>query len=246
MPFPKLGKAIVVGAIALTVLGSQSHAGMVTGTATYRERIAVPPDATLYVELQDVSLADAPAISLAAKRYAMSGVPAQFELAFDDALIKDGHRYVVRASINQGQDLLFTTDTAYPVLTDGAGNSTDLILVQVQGGAMLDNTQWTAAVLNGAAIEVERRPEIAFAQDGAFSGSGGCNRFNGQVEISGANISFPDNMAATLMACPPALEEVERQFFKALQGTTTYAMEGDALAFLDAAGEPIIKFVRSQ
>ncbi|WP_170331712.1 YbaY family lipoprotein [Ruegeria arenilitoris] len=246
MPFPKLGQAIVVSAIALTVLVSQGHAGMVTGTATYRERIAVPPDATLYVELQDVSLADAPAIPLAAKRYAMDSVPAQFELTFDDALIKDGHRYVVRASINHGQDLLFTTDTAYPVLTDGAGDSADLMLVQVQGGAMLDNTQWTAAVLNGAPIEAERRPEIIFAQGGAFSGSGGCNRFNGQAEISGASISFPDNMAATLMACPPALEEVERQFFKALQGVTTYAMEGDALAFLNAAGEPIIKFVRTQ
>ncbi|WP_170374401.1 YbaY family lipoprotein [Ruegeria atlantica] len=246
MPFPKLGQAIVVCALVLTILGSQSHAGTVTGTAAYRERIAVPPDATLYVELQDVSLADAPAVSLAAKRYAMDSVPAQFELTFDDALIKDGHRYVVRASISQGQDLLFTTDTAYPVLTDGAGNSADLMLVQVQGGNMLNNTQWTAAALNGAPIEAERRPEINFAQDGAFSGSGGCNRFNGQADISGVTIAFPDNMAATLMACPPALEEVERQFFQALQSVTTYAVEGDALAFLDAAGEPVIKFVRTR
>jgi len=246
MPFPKLGQAIVAAAIVLTVLGTQSHAGTVTGTATYRERIAVPPDATLYVELQDVSLADAPAVALASQRYAMTGVPAQFELTFDDDLIKDGHRYVVRASIDQGQTLLFTTDTAYPVLTDGAGNSADLTLVQVQAGPMLENTQWTAAVLNGAPVETERRPEISFAQGGAFSGSGGCNRFNGQAEISGAGISFPDNMAATLMACPPELEEVERQFFQALQAVTTYAMEGDALALLDATGEPVIKFVRIQ
>lgn len=246
MPFPKIGQVIVACAVALTILGTQSHAGTVTGTATYRERIAVPPDATLYVELQDVSLADAPAVPLAAQRYAMGSVPAQFELTFDDALIKDGHSYVVRATINQGQNLLFTTDTAYPVLTDGAGNSADLMLVQVQGDVMLEDTQWTAAVLNGAPIEAERRPEISFAQGGTFSGSGGCNRFNGQAEISGASISFPDNMAATLMACPPELEEVERQFFAALQSVTTFAMEGDALAFLDAAGEPVIKFARTQ
>lgn len=246
MPFPKIGQAIVACAIVLTILGGQSHAGTVKGTATYRERIAVPPDATLYVELQDVSLADAPAVPIAAQRYAMGGVPAQFELTFDDALIKDGHRYVVRATIDQGQTMLFTTDTAYPVLTDGAGTSADLMLVQVQAGAMLDNTNWTAAVLNGAPIETERRPELSFGQGGAFSGSGGCNRFNGQAEVAGANIAFPDNMAATLMACPPALEEVERQFFDALQKVTTYAMEGDALAFLDAAGEPVIKFARTQ
>ena len=240
------GKAALAVASFWVALSTAATAGTIEGTATYRERIAVPPDATLYVELQDVSRADAPAVSLATKRYAMSGVPAQFELVFDDNLIKDGHRYVVRASINQGRKLLFTTDTAYPVLTDGAGNSADLVLVQVQGAAMLENTRWTAAALNGEKIETERRPEIAFAEGGAFSGSGGCNRFNGQAEISGANISFPDNMAATLMACPPALEEVERQFFALLQEVTTYAMEGGAMAFLDAAGEPIVTFTRTQ
>ncbi|KUJ79438.1 YbaY family lipoprotein [Ruegeria profundi] len=240
------GKAALAVASFSVALSAAATAGTIEGTATYRERIAVPPDATLYVELQDVSRADAPAVSLATKRYAMSGVPAQFELVFDDNLIKDGRRYVVRASINQGGKLLFTTDTAYPVLTDGAGNSTDLVLVQVQGAAMLENTQWTAVALSGTKVETERRPEISFAEGGAFSGSGGCNRFNGQAEISGSNISFPDNMAATLMACPPDLEEVERKFFSLLQEVTTYAMEGDAMAFLDAAGEPIVTFTRTQ
>ncbi|NVO54493.1 YbaY family lipoprotein [Rhodobacteraceae bacterium B1Z28] len=244
------GKALLASTVIWTALSGASFAGTVEGSATYRERIAVPPDATLFVELQDVSLADAPAVTLAAQRYVVSGVPAQFKLTFDDALIQDRHRYVVRASISQGQKLLFTTDTAYPVLTDGAGNSADLVLVQaqtqVQGTAMLENTQWTAAVLNGAPIETEKHPEISFAQDGAFAGTGGCNRFSGQAEISGNRIEFPDNMAATLMACPPPLDEVERQFLKALQSVTTFAVQGDALALLDATGEPVIKLVRKQ
>lgn len=37
----------------------------VTGTVTYRERIALPPGATVTVRLQDVSRADAPAEVLA-------------------------------------------------------------------------------------------------------------------------------------------------------------------------------------
>lgn len=36
-------------------------AGTLEGTATYRERIALPPDAIFEVVLQDVSRADAPA-----------------------------------------------------------------------------------------------------------------------------------------------------------------------------------------
>jgi len=240
-----ISKRTLLASAALCVgLVNAGWAGTVEGSASYRERIAVPPDATLLVELQDVSLADAPATTLAAQRYALTAVPAAFELTFDDALIQDAHRYVVRASIHQGQKMLFTTDTAYPVLTDGAGSSTDLLLVQVQGAAMLDNTQWVAVAVDGAPIETERKPEIEFAQDGAFSGTGGCNRFTGTAKITGNQLEFPDNMAATLMACPPPLEEVERQFFQAMQKVTTFAMQDDALVLLDAAGEPVVKMLR--
>ena len=53
-------------------------------------------------------------------------------------------------------------------------------------------------------------------------------------------------MAATLMACPPPLDEIERAFLKTMQSVTTFAVQGDALALLDEAGEPVIKLVRKQ
>ena len=248
MPFPKLGQAIVAGAIILALLGSQSSAGTVSGTATYRERIAVPEDATLYVELQDISRADAPAVTLAAQRYALTGVPTDFQLNFDDALIKDGMTYAVRGSIFRDDQLLFTTDTANPVLTNGAGDTANLVLVQVsgQGAATLEDTNWTVIGIDGSTLDVERPPQLSFGQGGAFGGFGGCNRFTGQAELTGDRLGFPDNMAATLMACPPELEQVEDQFFAALQGVTAYAVAGDSLVLLDASGEPVLKFLRTQ
>nr|WP_321252079.1 YbaY family lipoprotein [uncultured Ruegeria sp.] len=248
MPFPRIGQAIVACAVFLTLLGSQSSAGTLTGTATYRERIAVPPDATLYVQLQDVSRADAPALTLASQRFALDGVPATYELAYDDALIRDEMRYVVRGSIFLGDKLLFTTDTAYPVLTGDAGNTADLLLVQArpQGAEALQGSTWVAMGLNGAVLETDKFPEITFAEDGSFSGSGGCNRFSGQAEIAGTDIAFPDNMAATLRACPPPQDEVEREFFQALQDVTTYAFKGDTLNFLNSAGEPVVQLNRAK
>ncbi|SDW66054.1 putative lipoprotein [Ruegeria halocynthiae] len=248
MPFPKLGQAIVAGAVVLALLGSQSHAGSVTGTATYRERIALPPDATLYVELQDISRADAAAVTLAAQRYALGGVPSEFELSFDDALIREGMTYTVQGSIYRGDELLFTTDTIHPVLTNGEGNSADLVLVQArsQSAEALDGTEWTAIGIDGEVLDTKRPPQLSFAQGGAFGGTGGCNRFSGQVDINGNSLQFPDNMAATLMACPPELEEVEDRFLAALQSVTTYAIAGDSMVLLDAAGEPVLKFVRTQ
>ncbi len=243
----KTGQTAILAAMVLTTIGGWALAGTIDGTATYRERIAVRPGATLFVELQDVSRADAPSVTLAAQRYALTGVLAPFELTYDDALIDDRMQYVVCASMYQGDDLLMTTDQAYPVLTNGAGNSTDLVLVQAgdQGLAALENSKWTAIGLNGDVLNAERPPQIEFTTGGAFGGTGGCNRFSGQAEISGNSIDFPDNMAATLMACPPPSEEIEKQFFEALQKVTTHAVAGNGLVFLDAAGEPVLKFVRT-
>ena len=242
----KSGYSAVTAAAMTTILTGTAIGGTIEGTATYRERVAVPPEATLYVQLQDVSRADAPSVTLSAKRYALAGVPAKFELSYDDALIQEGMPYVVRGSIYQGDTLLFTTDTAYPVLTNGSGTTADLLLVKAQpsGAAVLDGTSWTATGLNGEALEAERHPGLTFDKDGAFSGTGGCNRFTGQADIAGSKISFPDNMAATLMACPPPLDEIERQFFKALQVVTTFAFKGDSLVLLDSDGQPVVQFDR--
>lgn len=238
---------LLAATLMSVAMAGASIAGTIEGTATYRERIAVLPGATLYVELQDVSRADAPSVTLASKRYALTGVPAPFELSYDDALIEEGMRYVVRASMFNGDKLLMTTDTAYPVLTHGGGNTVDLVLVQASGDQpdVLENTTWTAIGIDGNTLETDRRPEIEFTDGGAFGGSGGCNRFSGQAEISGDTLTFPDNMAATLMACPPPMEEVERQFFEALQQVTNFSIAGDSLVFLDETGAPVLKFIRS-
>ena len=54
----------------------------VTGSITYRERIALPPTARIEVRLDDVSLADAPANNMATQSFASEGrqVPFAFSL----------------------------------------------------------------------------------------------------------------------------------------------------------------------
>ncbi|TMV08082.1 META domain-containing protein [Ruegeria sediminis] len=221
-----------------------AQAGTVQGTATYRERIAVPPGAVLEVALMDVSLADAPAVVLSSQRYALKGVPAEFQLSYDDALIAKNMSYVVRASIREAGKLLFTTDTAYPVLTRGAGDTVDLVLVRVaeERAAVLDNTTWQATELNGQALEVEKKPELAFAEAGAISGNAGCNRFSGQAEIAEGEISFPGNMAVTMMACPPPYDEIERDFLQTLPTVQEYFVEGDQLVLANGAGDLVMRF----
>ncbi len=62
-----------------------------SGTVTYRERIALPRSARVEVELLDVSRADAPAITIATTTVKSgSQVPIRYRLRFNSAAIQPG------------------------------------------------------------------------------------------------------------------------------------------------------------
>src|SRR5258705_6386813 len=75
--------------------------GVVTGTVTCRQRIALPRQAVVQVQLLDVSKADAPAIVIAEQTIEPKGkqVPIPFSLNYAPAQIKENYRYAVQAKI---------------------------------------------------------------------------------------------------------------------------------------------------
>jgi uncharacterized lipoprotein YbaY/heat shock protein HslJ len=128
--------------LLLTALSACSAAltepatGTVTGSVSYRERMALPPNAVLEVQLQDVSLADAPARVIATQRIENPGqVPIAFSLAYDPTAIDPVNRYALQARIEVDDRLWFINDTHTPVLTHGGGDTADLLLVRVAGEA---------------------------------------------------------------------------------------------------------------
>lgn len=102
--------------------GSTTTPGVITGTVTYRNRSALPDKAVLEVSLQDSSLADAPAKVISTQQIDVGGKqqPFAYELHYDPAQINPQNAYSVSARITVGNELLFTSDTVYPVLTRGA------------------------------------------------------------------------------------------------------------------------------
>ncbi|MEM1291611.1 MAG: YbaY family lipoprotein [Cyanobacteria bacterium P01_H01_bin.162] len=116
----------LIGALGMAC--EESSTAMVTGTATYRQRIGLPPNATVVVTLADVSLADAPATVIAEQTIETAGqqVPIPFSLTYDPAEIKPQHSYGVRAQIFYGDSLRWTSTTAYPVITQGSPNEVEI------------------------------------------------------------------------------------------------------------------------
>lgn len=108
---------------------------VVNVTATYRERILLPPGHVMTVRVEDVSLADAPARVLAEHREPLEGraPPYQATLGFPRSQIDPRHTYAVRAEIRDAAGALrFTTDTRHAVLTNGAPATADIVMVGVR------------------------------------------------------------------------------------------------------------------
>ncbi|MFC4256070.1 hypothetical protein GRI97_11925 [Altererythrobacter xixiisoli] len=85
-----------------------------TGTVAYRERMALPDNARISVQLADVSRADAPATIVAQTSFRSNGrqVPIPFTLQYNPNRLQPNGRYTVSARIT-GADgtLMFITDT---------------------------------------------------------------------------------------------------------------------------------------
>jgi putative lipoprotein len=106
----------------------------VSGKVTYRQRIAMPPDAVLVVQLMDVSRADAPAEMLGEQRIGFEGrqVPIPFEIDYDPGGINQRHSYTVQARILVGEELRFITSTAHPVITRGNPTTVEVVVTPVK------------------------------------------------------------------------------------------------------------------
>jgi copper homeostasis protein (lipoprotein) len=118
--------------LAVPVLQVPALAGSLSGTASYRQRIALPPDAVFEAVLIDAAIADAPACELGRTRLQPAGQPPfRFSISYRDSDVTPGGRYTVRATVRQGDRLLFTTDTFTPVLTAGPSQPLNLVMVQV-------------------------------------------------------------------------------------------------------------------
>jgi putative lipoprotein len=116
--------------------GAGAPPARVTGTVTYLQRVALPPEAVIKVQLLDVSRADAPAAVLGEQVITAGGrqVPFAFEIAYDPARIDPRMTYAVSARIEEGGRLRFVSDQRHAVITRGAPSQVDLVLKAVGGG----------------------------------------------------------------------------------------------------------------
>jgi uncharacterized lipoprotein YbaY len=161
--------------------------GLLTGTVTYLERIALQPDALITVELQDVSAGTTNVIATTEFSAQDRQVPIPFELAYDPATIDPAGTYLLGARIAEGGQTSFASQTGVPVLTNGAPTANvEIVLnpVAASTGAVIRGTVTTPrppeSLDPAAVLQVElREPMLADAPAAAV------------VEIPLAGLGFP-------------------------------------------------------
>lgn len=192
-----------------------------TGTVTYRERIALLPGSVVEVVLEDVSRADAPSSVLARTEIVTQGenVPIPFTLTYDPDSIEAQRTYAVSARILQDGALRWTSDTHIPVFTDDAPSSDiEIMLVRVadtqaqQAPAIptvaLVGTTFRLSSYNGT--EIPRGTNYTLTLEADRLSARFCNSMSGAYTLSNGILHAPQ-MVSTLMACtgptdPMALE----------------------------------------
>jgi putative lipoprotein len=241
-------------AVFFTLFAHSAMAQTIQGTATFRERMALPPAAVFEATLEDVSRADAPSETIARTRLTSPGnPPIAFTITYDPAKILPDRRYVVRARILLDDKQMFTTDTATSVITHGSPTNVSLMLRRAAAGESappsaagatpLEGTHWTAIELAGKPVpkpEENRDAHLVFQAGGRVSGSDGCNRVMGSYELKGDAVKF-GQMAGTQMACMNTGES-ERAFRDALKGAARLTITGDRLELFDATGKKVAAF----
>ena len=130
-PASLLALCVLLFVLALSGIGV-AQAAMLKGTASYRERMALPPGAVFEATLQDISKAGAlPKVLGRAVLDPAGQPPFQFAIDYDPAAIRSGGNYVVDAIVSLRGRQMFVTPMPERVFT-GTNAPVQLKLVRAQ------------------------------------------------------------------------------------------------------------------
>ena len=235
----KLGLIIFIILATILIVGC-GKTSTVTGTVTYRERIALPPEGVVVtIKVEDVSRADAPAVTIGEQiiENPTHQVPIPFEIEYNPADIDERYTYAMRVRIEVDGKLWFTNTTRYGVITrDNPTSNIEVVLEKVgpQETLNLEDTAWVLesygdrgnfkALIGDTEITIEFK-----SAEGKFGGSGGCNNYFGGYDINKNALTIKSPIGSTMMACPEPIMDQEQEYFKLLETTETYQIQNGKL-----------------
>lgn len=255
----QFGTAVLVLALSLSPALAVEQITF-TGEVTYRERIALPPDADLTVSLVSLDASGTPhAIGATALISGPGQVPLQFVLNVRSDAIADDQDYGLVAEIRAGGVPVFRNFV--PVQVDPLAPLPVLIIVsfdppppvplpepvpvagELEVTAALFDAIWTVRNISGHAVLAATDISLSIAPDRRAGGNGGCNSYFTEAMFDGPALRFGP-IAGTRMACDSTVMQQEATFFAALSATASYELDAGTLYLLDVDGNQLVRLVQ--
>jgi putative lipoprotein len=254
-------RLILIAALGALLATAPALAAKVTlpGQVTYRERIALPQQAVLRLQLIDQTQPSA------APRLDVEGaigngqVPLSFALTFEDSLIVAGHTYALIATISAGGGMLFRNFEPYVVdplkpaapvviVTSFVGRIEDHATSRepsVAGEPDILESTWKATSIGGQPAVPRSTASLQIGADMRAGGKGGCNSWYAQAEIDGDSIRL-GAITSTPGSCQgdDARNAEETAYYAALVAAVSWRIEANQLTLYDAAGRVVLTFTR--
>ena len=208
---------------------AESSAAAVSGTVNKLDRSALPENAVIEVELLQMSAAGGADTVLATQTIAASGqqLPIPFAMPYDPAQVDATQTYLIGARVTVDGQVIYASQTATAVVTNGAPASGIEILVGPQAEA-------TAGALSGTVTYLER---IAMEPAAVI-----------EVELQDVSTGTPAVVATTQVAAEGRQVPIPFTLTydpAAINAAGTYLLYGRILvngtiAFASASGVPVL------
>lgn len=263
---------VAVVAILLALVGpALAERLTLTGQVTYRERVALPSNGSLSVNLIDLATPATPTVAARATLGGPGQVPLTFTLHFENSVILPDHAYALTATIaDENGAVWFTSPTPYAV--DPLAPAADILIilthpeqpadavvtpepVAAEPEAVADlpppalppivDTTWRAVSIGGNPVADNIVSSLSVASDMRAGGKGGCNSWFAQAQLGETQLVF-SAVAATRMACLSDVATAqEAAFFAALASTRSWRLAEDELTLTDGAGRALAVLEKS-
>ena len=207
----------------------------ITGELTYRQRIALPPQAVAFVEVRAQGADDTvPPVAQTSIDLAGRQVPVAFSIELPRVHLENGTAYQLGGRILVDGQVNWRVIDPVSIETSAEDFNAGMLMMTQQPNEEPQATEsqgkeslageWRIIKIGNDTIDADANATLNFAADG-FSGRL-CNSFRGDYMVDGTTISFGQT-AATLMACPDPLGRQEQALFKAFESAASFKIAED-------------------
>jgi uncharacterized lipoprotein YbaY len=143
--------AIAAVLLILPTTALAQNTSSVTGTINTRQRVTIPNNAVVTIQLADASRQGAPAQVIAQQTFNANGAqaPFPFTLQYDKGQITTTGVYIVQGNIKVNGQVRYTTTSAFRVITQGNPTA---VGVTMEAVGTLPNTAGGTNLLLGALL----------------------------------------------------------------------------------------------